>query len=104
AGALRLVDRKKDFLITAGGKNVSPAHVEGRLRSSPYVSEATVFGEGRRYLVALLELDYETVAEWARAHGVPYAGYASLVGRPEVARLLEVEIERANAELARVEQ
>ncbi len=102
--ALRLVDRKKDFLLTAGGKNVSPAHVENRLRSSPYISEATVFGEGRKYLVALLELDAETVAEWARAHGVPYGGYTSLVSHAEVRRLIEAEVGRANAELARVEQ
>jgi long-chain acyl-CoA synthetase len=53
-GALRLVDRRKDILITAGGKNVSPAGVESRLRASPYVSEAAVFGDGRKYLVALL--------------------------------------------------
>ena len=65
--ALRLVDRKKDILITAGGKNVSPSHVESRLRASPYISEVAVFGEGRKYLVALLEADGETVGEWARA-------------------------------------
>src|SRR5206468_4710856 len=59
AGTLTLVDRKRDFVITAGGKNVSPAQVENALRSSPYVAEATVFGNGRKYLVALLELDYE---------------------------------------------
>jgi long-chain acyl-CoA synthetase len=104
AGALRLVDRKKDFLVTAGGKNVSPAHLENRLRASPYVSEATVFGEGRKYLVALLELDGETVSEWARAHSVRYTGYTSLVGHPAVQRLIQGEVDRANAELARVEQ
>ena len=103
-GALRLIDRKRDFLITAGGKNVSPASVENALRASPYVSEATVFGDARRYLVALLEVDYEPVAEWARTRGVAYTGYASLVGHPEIARLIEGEVTRANAELARVEQ
>ena len=103
-GRLRLVDRKKDFVITAGGKNVSPAHVEGRLRASPYVSEATVFGEGRKYLVALLELDFDTVAEWARTRGIPYTGYTSLVTRPEVQRLVAAEVARANDDLARVEQ
>jgi long-chain acyl-CoA synthetase len=103
-GALRLIDRKKDVLITAGGKNVSPSQVETRLRASPYVSDAVVFGEGRKYLVAILEVDYETVAEWAREHGVAHTGYASLVAAPEVVRLLETEVARANAELARVEQ
>jgi long-chain acyl-CoA synthetase len=103
-GALRLVDRKKDLVITAGGKNVSPAQVETSLRASPFISEAAVFGEGRKYLGALVELDYETAAEWARERGVTHTGYASLAGHPEVVRLLEREIERADAALARAEQ
>src|SRR5882724_10106018 len=102
--ALKLVDRKKDILITAGGKNVSPSHVENRLRASPYISEAAVFGEGRKYLVALLEADGETVAEWARERGVVHTGYASLVAHPEVIGLLEAELTRANDDLTRVEQ
>ena len=102
--ALRLVDRKRDILITAGGKNVSPSQVESRLRASPYVSEAAVFGEGRKYLVALLELDGETVAEWARERGLVHTGYASLVQHPDVVRLIEGELVRANADLTRVEQ
>jgi hypothetical protein len=82
--ALRLVDRKRDFLVTAGGKNVSPAQVENALRASAYVSEVTVFGDTRRYPVALLELDDEIVAEWARARGLAYTGYASLMSHPDV--------------------
>jgi long-chain acyl-CoA synthetase len=104
SGALRLVDRQKDLLITAGGKNVSPSQIETALRASPYISEAVVFGEGRKYLAALVELDHETVAEWARERGLVHAGYASLAAHPEVVRLLETEIAAANAALARVEQ
>ncbi len=103
-GGLRLVDRKKDVLITAGGKNVSPAQVENTLRASPYISEATVFGDGRKYLVALIEIDYETVSEWARTHGVLYTGYTSLAHRPEIAKRIAAEVDAANAQLARVEQ
>ena len=103
-GAVRLVDRKKDILITAGGKNVSPSQIETSLRASPYISEAAVFGEGRKYLAALLELDYETVAEWARERGLAHTGYASLAAHPDVAVLLQAELERVNAGLARVEQ
>jgi long-chain acyl-CoA synthetase len=103
-GSLKLVDRKKDILITAGGKNVSPSLVENRLRASPYVSEAAVFGEARKYLVALLEADGETVAEWAREHGVIHTGYASLVSHPDVVGLIEAEVKRVNGELTRVEQ
>src|SRR5437899_5079374 len=98
--ALKLVDRKKDILITAGGKNVSPSHVENRLRASPYISEAAVFGEGRKYLVALLEADAETIAEWARERGVVHTGYASLVGHPDVVGLIESEVRRATEEPA----
>jgi long-chain acyl-CoA synthetase len=103
-GAIRLVDRKKDILITAGGKNVSPSRIETCLRASPYISEAAVFGEGRKYLVALVELDGETVTEWARERGLVHAGYASLAADPGVLRLLETEIDRVNAGLSRVEQ
>jgi long-chain acyl-CoA synthetase len=102
--SLKLVDRKKDILITAGGKNVSPSLVENRLRASPYISEAAVFGDARKYLVALLEADGETVAEWAREHGVVHTGYASLVSHPDVVGLIEAEVKRANDELTRVEQ
>ena len=104
ARSLKLVDRQKDVLVTAGGKNVSPAQVETCLRASPYVSEAAVFGEGRKYLVALVEIDGETVAEWARARGLTHTGYASLVAHPEVTRLIEGEVARANSALARAEQ
>jgi long-chain acyl-CoA synthetase len=102
--ALKLVDRKRDILITAGGKNVSPSLVENRLRASPYISEAAVFGEARKYLVALLEADGETVAEWAREHGLVHTGYASLVAHPDVVALIEAEVRRANDDLTRVEQ
>ena len=104
AGSLKLVDRKRDILITAGGKNVSPSLVENRLRASPYISDAAVFGEARKYLVALLEADGETVAEWAREHGVVHTGYASLVAHPDVVALIEGEVRRANDDLTRVEQ
>ena len=71
-GLLRIVDRKKDIVITAGGKNVSPSRIETTLKSSPYISEASVIGEGRKYLTALVEIDIGTVSEWARAKGVAY--------------------------------
>ena len=103
-GAVRLVDRRKDILITAGGKNVSPSQVETCLRASPFISEAAVFGEGRKYLAALVELDFETVVEWARARNLAHTGYASLAAHPDVLALLAAEIEKANVGLARVEQ
>ena len=104
AGALRLVDRARDFIVTSGGKTISPSFVENILRASPYVAEAIVFGHGRKYLAALIEIEADTVADWARSHDVPYTGFTSLASNAEVARLIGVEVERANSELSRPEQ
>jgi long-chain acyl-CoA synthetase len=103
-GNYRIVDRKKDILITSGGKNIAPSEIENLLKSSPYISEAMLVGEGRKFVSALIEIDFSTVSEWARAHGVLYTGFTSLAMHPEVIRLISNEIEAANEQLARVEQ
>jgi long-chain acyl-CoA synthetase len=103
-GALRIVDRARDFIVTAGGKTLSPTAIENALRTSVYVSEAVIVGHGRKYVTALIEIDQDTVADWARANGVAYRGFTSLAESPAVIALLRREIERANADLARVEQ
>jgi long-chain acyl-CoA synthetase len=103
-GALKLVDRVRDFIVTSGGKTLSPSFIENILRASPYIAEAIVFGHGRKYLTALIEIDGDTVADWARSNNVPYTGFTSLAGSPEVVELIRREIEKANNELARVEQ
>jgi long-chain acyl-CoA synthetase len=100
---LRLVDRARDFIVTAGGKTLSPSYIENVVRSSPYVAEVAVFGHARRYLCALVEIDYDTVADWARANDVAYTGFTSLAAHPRVAALIQAEVDRANAGLARVE-
>ncbi len=102
--ALRLVDRARDFIVTSGGKTLSPSFTENALRSSPYIAEAAVFGHGRKYLSALVEIDFDTVADWARRENVTYTGFTSLAQNPKVERLVKDEIEKANAQLARVEQ
>lgn len=101
---LRLVDRARDFLVTAGGKTISPSTIESLMRASPFVAEAVVIGHGRKYLTALIEIDYDTVADWARSRNVPYTGFTSLTSHAEVNRLIQGELDRVNAELARVEQ
>jgi long-chain acyl-CoA synthetase len=103
-GRLRLVDRARDFIVTAGGKTLAPASIENILRASPYVAEVAVFGHARKYLTALVEIDYDTVADWARAQDVAYTGFTSLAAHPRVRALIGAELERANARLARVEQ
>jgi long-chain acyl-CoA synthetase len=102
--ALRLVDRARDFIVTSGGKTVSPTFIESALRASPYLAEVVVFGHARKYLVALVEIDFETVADWARAHDVGYTGFTSLAQHPDIYGLIGAEIDKANAQLARAEQ
>jgi long-chain acyl-CoA synthetase len=103
-GLLRLVDRARDFIVTAGGKTLSPSYIENLVRSSPYISEAMVIGHGRKYVTALVEIDYDAVADWAGNRGIAYGGFTSLAQHAEVRRLIETEIAKANASLARVEQ
>ena len=103
-GRLRIVDRARDFIVTSGGKTISPSLIENLLRASPYIAEAVVFGHGRKYLTALIEIDFDTVADWARSRDVAYTGFTSLALHAEVARLLEAEVDKVNRELARVEQ
>ncbi len=103
-GALRLVDRARDFIVTSGGKTLSPSFIENLLRASPYVAEAVVFGHGRKYLTALIEIDYDTVSDWARSQNIAYSGFTSLTQSPDIGRLIETEIDRINIELSRVEQ
>ena len=104
ASALRLIDRARDFIVTAGGKTISPSFIENILRTSPYIAEAIAFGHGRKYLTALIEIEADTVSDWARSHDVPYTGFTSLATSPHVVRLIKAEIERANGELSRAEQ
>ena len=103
-GSLRLIDRARDFIVTAGGKTISPSLIENALRASPYIAEAIVFGHGKKYLTAVLEIDFDTVADWARANDVAYTGFTSLTAHPRVERLMRTELDKVNRDLARVEQ
>ena len=103
-GNLKLIDRARDFLVTSGGKTISPSFIENILRASPFIGEAVVFGHGRKYLAALIEIDFDTVADWARANDVAYTGFTSLAQSPRVEKLVRDEIDKANAQIARVEQ
>jgi long-chain acyl-CoA synthetase len=103
-GVLRLVDRARDFIVTAGGKTLSPSYIENLVRASPYVAEAMVIGHARKYVTALIEIDYDAVADWARNRDIAYTGFSSLAEHSEVRRLIDAEIGKANASLARVEQ
>ena len=103
-GDLKMIDRKKDIMVTSGGKNLSPTWIENAVKASPYVSEAIVFADGRKFPAALVEIDFNTVAEWARRNKVLYTGFTSLTTHPEVYRLIGEEVKKANQTLARPEQ
>lgn len=103
-GYLKITDRMKDIIITAGGKNITPSEIENQIKFSPYVSDAVVIGDGRKFLTCLIMIDYENVAKYAQDHDVPFTNYASLCGRPEVQELIWGEIERVNRNFAQVEQ
>jgi long-chain acyl-CoA synthetase len=104
ANEWRIVDRKKDIMITSGGKNIAPSEIENLVKSSPYVSEAALIGDGRKFVSALIEIDYSTVSEWARRNGVIYTGFTSLTSHSAVVALIEGEIAAVNKQLSRVEQ
>lgn len=103
-GNLKIVDRARDIIVTTGGKTVSPTYVESQVRASPYVSEAVVFGDGKKYLTALIEIDFEAVSDWAVRQNIAFTGFGSLAANPKVVKLIDAEVAGANKNLARVEQ
>jgi len=103
-GTFKLVDRKKEIINTSNGKSISPTQIENELRHSPFISEAAVIGEGRKYLTALIEVDATATMDWAKSRDDKIASYADLAGSEIVNRLIEAEIGKANGRLARAEQ
>jgi len=102
-GYLKITDRMKDIIITAGGKNITPSEIENQLKFSPYVSDAVVIGDLRKYLTCLLMIDYDNVAKYAQDVDVPFTDFASLCRAREVQDLIWSEIEKVNQGLAQVE-
>lgn len=102
-GYLRVTDRKKDIIITAGGKNVAPQRVERVLRASRYIAQAVAVGDKRKFVSALVTLDPEHVRAWAKERGIPFDGVEDLASREEVRELIGEEIRRVNGRLASFE-
>ena len=103
-GFLTITDRKKDIIITAGGKNISPSEIENLLKVSPYVREAIVIGDKRKYLTALIGIELDTVGDWATRQRIAYTTYRDLTTKPEVVELVQGVVDDANRNLAQVEQ
>lgn len=103
-GFLVITDRKRDIIKTAGGKMIAPQPIESRLKASPYIQNAVVVGDRRKYPVALLVPNLATVEQFARAQGITAASSEALLSAPAVRQLLEAEVEKVNAGLAQFER
>ncbi|MCR5856058.1 long-chain fatty acid--CoA ligase [Mesorhizobium sp. J428] len=103
-GFLTITGRAKDIIITAGGKNITPAEIENRLKFSPYISDAVVIGDRRKFLSCLVMIDQENVEKFAQDNRVPFSDFRSLCAAQEVRDLIAGVIEDTNREFARVEQ
>jgi long-chain acyl-CoA synthetase len=102
-GHLKITDRKKDLIITAGGKNISPQEIENEFKASAYIRDAVVLGDGKKYLSALILIEYDNVGKWAEDNRVPYTTFKDLSQKPEVFELVSQITKEVNSNFARVE-
>ena len=93
---IKIIDRKKDIIITAGGKNISPSEIENTLKVSPFVKDAIVIGDKRKYLSALIAIEFDTVSNWALRKGITHTTYRDLSEKVEVKELISKEVIRTN--------
>jgi long-chain acyl-CoA synthetase len=100
---LRIIDRKKDIMITAGGKNITPSEIENALRVSPYIKEAVVVADRRRFVSALIQIDFESTSKWAEEQGLIYTNFRSLVELAAVRDLVQQEVSAVNAKMPQVQ-
>ena len=102
-GYLKIVDRKKELIITAGGKNISPANIEAALKASALIGQACVIGDGRPYLTALLVLDPEVAPVWAASEGIQDTSLPALAANPEVLAQIQADVDHVNSNFSQVE-
>lgn len=103
-GCMTITGRIKDIIITAGGKNITPAEIENKLKFSPYISDAVVIGDKRKYLTCLIMIDQENVEKFAQDRAVPFSDFASLTRAQEVRDLIGGIVAETNKDFAQVEQ
>ena len=103
-GCLYITDRKKDIIVTAGGKNISPQNIENTLAADLFVEQAVVIGEGRKYLSALIVPNFSELAAYAKNHGIAFDANEDLVNKPEIIALYDEKIKQLMKDYARVEQ
>ncbi len=102
-GFLKITDRKKELIITSGGKNIAPQRLERILRTSRFISQAMAYGDRKKYVTALVTLNREQVEPWAREHGLTFNGFDELANHPQIKALIDDEVKTKNAELASFE-
>lgn len=100
---IKITDRLKDIIITAGGKNISPSEIENSLKASPFIKEALVIGDRRKYLTALIGIELDTVGDWAQKRKLPFTTYRDLSEKPEVIELVQKIVNDTNTKFASVE-
>ncbi len=100
---VRIVDRIKHIIITSGGKNISPSEIENKLKTSPFINEAMIIGDRRKYLTALIAIELDTVGSWCLKQNIPYTTYRDLTEKEEVVQLVQQAIDHTNEQFARVE-
>jgi long-chain acyl-CoA synthetase len=100
---IKIIDRIKHIIITAGGKNISPSEIENSLKTSPFINEAMVIGDRRKFLAALIAIELDVVGNWAQRKNLSYTTYRDLTEKPEVIELISAEVEKTNERFARVE-
>ena len=102
-GFLFITGRKKEIIITAGGKNLSPEKIENALKMSPYIKEAVAIGDRRKFVSAIIQIDLEATGDWATRRELPYTSFEDLTTKPAVEELIKAEVNAANERLVRVE-
>jgi long-chain acyl-CoA synthetase len=103
-GYLWITGRKKELIITSGGKNISPEKIENALKTSPYINEAVAIGDGQKFISALLQIEFDVVADWATRKNIQYTSFPDLSSNAEVVKMLDGEVHRCNELLPRVAQ
>ena len=103
-GYLKITDRKKDIIVTAGGKNITPQYIENKLKASSYINDAVVIGDNRRYITSLIMIDEDNVVKYAQDNKIQFSTYKDLTRSPEIIKLIQGEVDEVNETLSRVEQ
>jgi len=103
-GYLKITDRKKDIIVTAGGKNITPQYIENKLKFSPYINDAVVIGDKRKFISSLIMIDEDNVVKYAQDNKIQFSTYKDLTRSPEIIKLIQGEVDAVNETLSRVER